>query len=58
MRIELNYGRSTLPVELPDNLEVTLIRKPVMAVLPDPLAAVRGALARPVGLQLNGPEER
>src|SRR5436309_2109489 len=49
MRIELNYGRSTLPVELPDNLEVTLIRKPVMPVLPDPLAAVRGALARPVG---------
>ena len=49
MRIELNYGRGTLPVELPDNLEVTLIRKPVMAVLPDPLAAVRGALARPVG---------
>jgi len=49
MRIELNYGRGTLPVELPDNLEVTLIRKPVMPVLPDPLAAVRGALARPVG---------
>ena len=38
-----------MPVELPDNLEVTLIRKPVMPVLPDPLAAVRGALARPVG---------
>ena len=49
MRIELNYGRGTLPVELPDNLEVTLIHKPVMPVLPDPLAAVRGALARPAG---------
>src|SRR4051812_27566024 len=49
MRIELNYGRGTLPVELPDGLEITLIRKPAMPVLPDPVAAVRGALARPTG---------
>jgi hypothetical protein len=28
MKIELSYGRGTLPVELPDGLEVTVIRKP------------------------------
>jgi len=49
MRIELNYGRGTLPVELPDNLEVTVIRKPAMPVVADPVSAVRGALARPMG---------
>lgn len=50
MRIELNYGRGTLPVELPDSLQVTVVRKPPMPVLPDPAAAVRAALAAPVGL--------
>ena len=49
MRIELSYGRGTLPVNLPDDLEVTVVRKPAMPVLPDPAAAVRRALAAPVG---------
>lgn len=48
MRIELSFGRGTLPVELPDDLDVTVVRKPDMPVLPDPAAAVRDALARPV----------
>jgi lactate racemase len=48
MRIELNYGRDKLRVELPDDLQVTLLRKPAMPVLPDPQGAVLQALANPV----------
>ena len=50
MHIELNYGRGTLPVDLPDDLQVTVVQKPPMPVLPDPAAAVRAALAAPTGL--------
>jgi lactate racemase len=49
MRIELNFGRGTLPVDLADGLEVTVIRKPSMPVLADPAGAVSAALARPAG---------
>ena len=50
MHLELNYGRGTLPVDLPPDLQVTVVRKPPMPVLPDPAAAVRAALAAPVGM--------
>jgi lactate racemase len=49
MRVELNYGRRTLPVELPEELPVTVVRKPAMPVLSDPVAAVLQALREPVG---------
>ncbi|MCC6470573.1 MAG: nickel-dependent lactate racemase [Alphaproteobacteria bacterium] len=49
MRVELNYGRGMLPVELPDGLDVQVIRKPAMPVLPDPKAATAAALAKPIG---------
>ena len=49
MDVELNYGKGSLPVHLPDELEVTVIRKPPMPVLADARAAVRAALERPVG---------
>jgi nickel-dependent lactate racemase len=49
MQVELNYGRRTLPVELPDDLPVTVVRKPAMPVLPDPVVAVQKALREPVG---------
>lgn len=49
MQVELNYGRRTLPVELPDELEVTVVRKPPMPVLPDPAAAIRKALDEAIG---------
>src|SRR5437868_3569147 len=49
MRVELNYGRRKLPIELPDQLRVTVLRKPAMPVLPDPRGAVLTALARPAG---------
>jgi lactate racemase len=44
-RIELNYGRGRLPVDLPDGVDLRMIRKRQMPVLPDPEAAVREALA-------------
>jgi lactate racemase len=50
MLTELNYGRQKLPLDLPDTLDVTVIRKPAMPALPDPVAAVRKALQHPVGV--------
>jgi lactate racemase len=49
MRVELNYGRRKLPLALPNDLHVTVVRKPPMPMLPDPLTAVRRALQEPVG---------
>ncbi len=48
MRIALNYGKGGLAVDLPDDLDVHVIRKPAMPVLPAPEDAVRKALAYPV----------
>jgi nickel-dependent lactate racemase len=49
MDVELNYGRRKLSVALPDDLKITVVRKPSMPLLSDPLAAVRKALQEPVG---------
>ncbi len=49
MRVEMNYGRGTLPIELDDELEVTVIRKPEMPILSDPVAATAQAFTHPVG---------
>ncbi|HZY03177.1 MAG TPA: nickel-dependent lactate racemase [Anaeromyxobacteraceae bacterium] len=48
MQVELPYGRGGLAVRLPDHLEVTVVRKPPIQLLPDPAAAVEQALRRPV----------
>jgi lactate racemase len=48
MDLELLYGRGTLALHLPDELEVTVIRKPAMPVLPSAEDGVRAALAAPV----------
>ena len=48
-RIELNYGRGRLPVDLPDEIDLRVIRKRQMPVLPDAEGAIREALARPTG---------
>jgi nickel-dependent lactate racemase len=48
-RIELSYGRGRLGVALPDRIDLRVIRKRPMPVLPDPEAAVRAALAGPTG---------
>jgi lactate racemase len=48
MQVDLLYGRGTLPVRLPDDLDVTLIRKPAMPVVRSAEDAGRAALAAPV----------
>jgi len=48
MQLDLNYGRDRYPLELPDEWDVTVIRKPAMPLEPDPAGAVRKALAEPV----------
>lgn len=45
----MSYGRDGLPLELPDDWDITVIRKPPMPVLPDPASGVREALASPIG---------
>jgi nickel-dependent lactate racemase len=47
--IGIRYGRDELAVRLPVGAEVTVIRKRPMHKLADPHAAVRDALARPIG---------
>ncbi|MEE8272315.1 MAG: lactate racemase domain-containing protein, partial [Alphaproteobacteria bacterium] len=49
MRVELSYGKGTLPVDLADDWDVRVIGKKAMPVEPDPAASVRAALAAPVG---------
>jgi nickel-dependent lactate racemase len=49
MRVELNYGKGRLPLELPERRQVTVIRKPGMPVLQDAAASVQAALSEPVG---------
>ena len=48
-QVELLYGRGKLAVTLPDGAEPTVIRKTALPKLPDPDAAVRDALAQPIG---------
>ena len=48
MKVNLNYGRSTLAVELRDDWDVTVFRKSDMPVLPAPRQAVEQALAAPL----------
>jgi nickel-dependent lactate racemase len=47
--IELLYGRGTLRVTPPPGATATIVRKRAMPLLPDPVAAVEQALARPLG---------
>ena len=49
MIVDLLYGRTGLPVRFDDDLDVTVIVKPPMPLAEDPKAAVRAALAVPVG---------
>jgi lactate racemase len=49
MRITLAYGRTGLPLELDDALEVTVVEPAYVPALPDPAAAVRRALVSPLG---------
>ena len=49
MEISLNYGKSQLAVALPDNLDLTVIRKPDMPLLADPVATLEASFANPDG---------
>ncbi len=48
MKIELNYGKGKLPLNLRDDWRVTIVRKHEMPLLADPAGAVQSALARGV----------
>ena len=49
VKIELAYGKTGLEVELPDGASVTVVQPEYVAGLPDPMAAMREALRRPIG---------
>ncbi|MGD9537411.1 MAG: nickel-dependent lactate racemase [Alphaproteobacteria bacterium] len=49
MRVELSYGKGAIEVELPDDLDVTVVRKPPMPAVAEPRAAVQAALSARVG---------
>jgi nickel-dependent lactate racemase len=46
--IIMRYGKHGLSLNLPDDLDVTVIRKKVMPVLADPESAMRDAFASPI----------
>src|ERR1700730_12971720 len=48
MQVELSFGREGLPVNLPAGFEYQLLECPSTKALPDPVAAIEAALARPV----------
>ena len=45
MRVEINYGKGKLPVELPEGLDVTVIARREMATLADAPRAIEAALS-------------
>ena len=49
MNIKLAYGKTGLPIELDDSLNVTVVEPSFVPALPDPEAAVREALRAPIG---------
>ncbi len=48
MQVHLRYGRGEVSVELPDDADVTVVRKPAMPMLASPRDAVTKALSQPV----------
>ena len=48
MRIDLLFGRDGLPLDLPDDFDVTVVRKPPMPLLANPQAAAGQSLQAPV----------
>ena len=56
MRVHLNYGRGMRAVDLPDELDVTVIAKQAMPLLADPARSMAAALAEPAGCPPLGEE--
>jgi nickel-dependent lactate racemase len=48
-RVEIAFGRGQLPLCLPAEAQPTVIRKAVLPKIADPAAAIRQALAQPIG---------
>ncbi|HUJ19725.1 MAG TPA: nickel-dependent lactate racemase [Nitrospirota bacterium] len=48
MNIRLKYGKTGLSLDLPGDIDVTLIQKNAMPVLKDPEGAIKAAFANPV----------
>jgi nickel-dependent lactate racemase len=48
MRVDMNYGKGTLPVDLAPEWDVTVIRKPDMPLIVDPVAALETSFDAPV----------
>jgi len=48
MRLHLAYGKTGLPIELDDSLNVTVVEPGYVPAVPDPAAAVRDALRHPI----------
>nr|MBP8294202.1 DUF2088 domain-containing protein [Caldilineaceae bacterium] len=49
MKTTLAYGKTGLPIDLPDAWNVTVIEPRFVPGLPDSTAALRAALAAPIG---------
>jgi nickel-dependent lactate racemase len=49
MRISMSYGKKGLPLDLPEDWNLTVIQKREMPVLPDPEGALRAAFSQPEG---------
>jgi lactate racemase len=47
--IQVAFGRGHLPLKIPQGAEITIIRKAVLAKLPDQRAAIAKAFSQPVG---------
>jgi nickel-dependent lactate racemase len=58
MPIDLRYGKGTYRLDLDPAWDVTVIRKPEMPLLADPVGAVHAALAQPVGARPLAEEAR
>ncbi|MGA9206643.1 MAG: lactate racemase domain-containing protein, partial [Terriglobales bacterium] len=48
MNINMKYGKTGLSLDLPGDIDVTLIQKKAMSVLKDPEGAIKAAFANPV----------
>jgi nickel-dependent lactate racemase len=48
MNINMMYGKTGMSLDLPEDLDVTLIKKKAMPVLQDPEGAIKAAFANPV----------
>jgi hypothetical protein len=49
MRLHLAFGKSGLPVDLPEGFEYQVLEARSATPLPDPAAALEAALDNPVG---------